>query len=525
MNAPASDRQPSLPRAPGPAADGSNRRFDFTAEIPDASGLGSVHFIAIGGAGMSGVARVMLARGLVVSGSDAKRSLVLAALETEGAQVHIGHDAAHLGEADTVVISSAIREDNVELREARSRGLRVLHRSQALASVMQGSRRVAVAGANGKTTTTSMLVVALQRCGVDPSFAVGGELAKHGTNAHHGTGEIFVAEADESDGSFLVYRPEVGIVTNVQPDHLDFYGTFPEVQAAYARFAATVQPAGLLVTCADDQGSRDLCEVARAAGTRVVTYGLASDADVRLNEVGGAGMSAHAELIGAGAGGVALGRLDIGIPGRHNLLNATAAFVAATRGLGQDPGLVLKGLAGFTGTRRRFEPKGEVAGVRVVDDYAHNPGKVAAVVETALVLAAPGRLIVVFQPHLYSRTRDFAAELAKALSPADVVIVMDVYAAREDPVPGVSGALITDHMLLERAAGDRAVGARPPTDQPPRFVPSWSEVAPLVAGIARAGDLVVTVGAGDVTMIGPEILRLLGGRPDPPPVGVAQGLV
>ena len=452
----------------------------------------------------------MLARGLTVSGSDAKKSLVLAALVTEGAEVHIGHDAANLADADTVVISSAIREDNVELRAARSRGLRVLHRSQALASVMQGSRRVAVAGANGKTTTTSMLVVALQQCGVDPSFAVGGELAKHGTNAHHGTGEIFVAEADESDGSFLVYRPEVAIVTNVQPDHLDFYGTFEGVQAAYARFAATLQPDGLLVTCADDQGARDLREVALAAGTKVITYGFAADADVRLTEVGGAGMQAHALLtraaaVAGGAGGGDVGRLEIGIPGRHNLLNATAAFVAATEGLGQDPDKVLKGLAGFTGTRRRFEPKGEAAGVRVVDDYAHNPGKVAAVVETALVLAAPGRLIVVFQPHLYSRTRDFAAELAAALSTADIVLVMDVYAAREDPMPGVSGSLITDQLAaIPRSSAEGSV----------RYVPSWSDVAPLVVRLARAGDLVLTVGAGDVTMIGPEILRLLGGRPD-----------
>ncbi|MEP7193112.1 MAG: UDP-N-acetylmuramate--L-alanine ligase [Actinomycetota bacterium] len=507
MNAAASgSHQPTRPPAPYVyAANGSNARFDFTAEVPAASSLGRVHFIAIGGAGMSGVARVMLARGVPVSGSDAKRSLVLAALETEGAHVHIGHDGANLGDADTVVISSAIREDNVELQEARTRGLRVLHRSQALASVMRGSRRVAVAGANGKTTTTSMLVVALQQCGVDPSFAVGGELAKHGTNAHHGTGEIFVAEADESDGSFLVYRPEVAIVTNVQPDHLDFYGSFAMVQATYAKFAATVQPGGLLVTCADDQGSRDLCEVARAAGTRVLTYGQAQDADVRLTDVGGAGMQAHATVMASAEGStspVPIGRLRLGIPGRHNLLNAAAAFVAATQGLGQDPGQVLKGLAGFTGTRRRFEPRGEAGGVRVVDDYAHNPGKVTAVVETARVLAAPGRLIVVFQPHLYSRTRDFAAELAAALSPADIIIVMDVYAAREDPMPGVSGALITDQLAL---------GGRRPSEGSVRFAPSWSEVAPLVVQIARAGDLVLTVGAGDVTMIGPEILRLLGG--------------
>ena len=497
--------------------------FDFTTEVPAASTLGVVHFIAIGGAGMSGVARVMLARGMSVSGSDAKESLVLAALVAEGAQVHIGHDVAHLGDADTVVISSAIRESNIELREARARGLLVLHRSQALASVMQGSRGVAVAGANGKTTTTSMLVVALQHCGVDPSFAVGGELAKHGTNAHYGTGDIFVAEADESDGSFLVYRPEVAIVTNVQPDHLDFYGTFKEVQAAYATFAATIQPDGLLVVCADDQGSRDLLDVARAAGTRVITYGQAADADVRLTDVGGAGLHAHAELWrakpddgragsdgGDGSDGsdgtVEIGRLDIGMPGRHNLLNATAAFVAATDGLGQDPARVLEGLARFTGTRRRFEPKGEAGGVRVVDDYAHNPGKVTAVVETASILAAPGRLIVVFQPHLYTRTRDFAAELATALSPADIVVVMDVYAAREDPMPGVSGELITDRLSDQHGRGVHA-------GECALFVPSWSEVAPLVAKIAKPGDLVLTVGAGDVTMIGPEILRLLRQRP------------
>ena len=523
MNSPPSeDRQP--PPRPTPhahAANGSNVRFDFTTEVPAASSLGIVHFIAIGGAGMSGVARVMLAQGLTVSGSDAKESLVLAALATEGAQVHIGHDVTHLGAADTVVISSAIREDNVELREARARGLRVLHRSQALASVMRGSRRVAVAGANGKTTTTSMLVVALQRCGVDPSFAIGGELAKQGTNAHHGTGDIFVAEADESDGSFLVYRPDVAIVTSVQADHLDFYGTFAAVQAAYVAFAATVQPGGLLVACADDQGSRALAEVARAAGSRVVTYGLAPDADVRVTDLGGAGLHAHAQLIGAGVGSVATGRLEIGMPGRHNLLNATAAFVAATEGLGQDPARVLEGLAGFTGTRRRFEPKGEVAGVWVVDDYAHNPGKVSAVVETASSLAAPGRLIVVFQPHLYSRTRDFAAELARALSPADIVIVMGVYAAREDPIPGVSGALITDRLVLSHGSHG-SHGSDGHQSDTVRFVPSWSDVAPLVAQIAQAGDLVLTVGAGDVTMIGPEVLRLLGRRPDAATVAAGQ---
>jgi UDP-N-acetylmuramate--alanine ligase len=474
---------------------GSNERFDFTAPIPALDELGSVHFIAIGGAGMSGVARVMLARGCTVSGSDAKQTPVLAALAAEGAEVHVGHDAAYVEGKDMVVISSAIRESNIELAAARAAGLRVLHRSQALASTMADSRRVAVAGANGKTTTTSMLTVALQHCGIDPSFAAGGELAKHGTNAHWGTGEVFVAEADESDGSFLVYRPEVAVVTNVQPDHLDFYGSFAKVREAYTAFAASVQPGGLLVACQDDQGSRELADAARADGTRVLTYGWSTDADVVLRDEVFRGLMGRVTV--TGPDGVER-NLRINIPGRHNLLNAAAAYTVAVDGLGQDPTRVLDGLFGFTGTRRRFEPKGSAAGVSVVDDYAHNPGKVAAVVGTGADLAGEGRLVVVFQPHLYSRTRDFAREFATALLPADVVVLMEIYAAREDPMPGVSSQLVADALRELRPEADVTV------------IPSWSAVADHVAGIAREGDLVITVGAGDVTMIGPEILRALG---------------
>ncbi|WP_270888979.1 UDP-N-acetylmuramate--L-alanine ligase [Pedococcus sp. 5OH_020] len=478
---------------------GENERFDFTATVPSLDELGVVHFIAIGGAGMSGVARVMLARGLVVSGSDAKESPVLAALAAEGARVHVGHDPAHLEGVDTVVISSAIRESNIELVAARERVLRVLHRSQALASTMSDSRRVAVAGANGKTTTTSMLTVALQHCGVDPSFAAGGELAKHGTNAHWGTGDIFVAEADESDGSFLVYRPHVAIVTNVQPDHLDFYGTFERVQQAYAQFAASVQPDGLLVACHDDPGSLALAEAARSGGGSVLTYGWSPDADVVLRDATFRGLMSRAVVTGPDGGE---GSLRINLPGRHNLLNAAAAYTAAVAGLAQDPLRVLDGLFGFTGTRRRFELKGSAAGVSVVDDYAHNPGKVAAVVETAaqLVRSADGggRLVVVFQPHLYSRTRDFARGFGAALAGADVVVLMEIYGAREDPVPGISSHLVADAVRHERA--DAVVDV----------VSSWSAVADVVAGLVRDGDLVLTVGAGDVTMVGPEILRALG---------------
>ncbi|GAA4716789.1 UDP-N-acetylmuramate--L-alanine ligase [Pedococcus ginsenosidimutans] len=475
---------------------GENQRFTFTDPVPPLEELGAVHFIAIGGAGMSGVARVMLARGCRVSGSDAKESPVLAALSAEGATVHVGHDVTHLDGVDTVVVSSAIRESNVELAEARRRGLRVLHRSQALASTMSGSRRVAVAGANGKTTTTSMLTVALQHCGVDPSFAAGGELAKHGTNAHWGTGDVFVAEADESDGSFLVYRPDVAVVTNVQADHLDFYGTFANVQQAYAQFAASVQPGGLLVACHDDAGSLELAEATRAAGTRVLTYGWSPQADVVLRDEVSRGLMSRVTVTGPDGEDRAL---RINIPGRHNLLNAAAAYTVAVEGLQQDPTRVLDGLFGFTGTRRRFEPKGTAAGVTVVDDYAHNPGKVSAVVSTAAELVGErGRLVVVFQPHLYSRTRDFAPEFARALAPADVVLLMEVYGAREDPVPGVSSELVADALRAVRPDADVTV------------VPSWSAVAGEVARRARPGDLVLTVGAGDVTMVGPEILRALG---------------
>ena len=495
-------------------------RFDYEAAVPAAADLGRVHFVAIGGAGMSGVARIMLADGLEVSGSDARDSPVLQALTAEGAQVHVGHDPAHVDTADTVVISSAIRDSNPELAAARARGLRVLHRAQALAATMAGSRRVAVAGANGKTTTTSLLTVALQWCGVDPSFAVGGELAKHGTNAHRGSGDVFVVEADESDVSFLVYRPDIAIVTSVQADHLDFYGDLATVEEAYRAFVATISAGGLLVVCVDDPGARALAEQARstaasgstagsASGLRVLTYGESDDADVRVTEITHRGLAWRAVLVV----GADRHPMQLLVPGRHNVLNATAAFAAATVGLHQPADRVLSGLASFTGTRRRFEPKGREAGVQVVDDYAHNPGKVAAVVAAARQIlqdAGSGRLVVVFQPHLYSRTRDFAAELGQSLSGADVVVVMDVYAAREDAVPGISGRIVAEAVTA----------ARP--DVVVRYVPRWSAVADTVAALARAGDLVLTVGAGDVTMVGPEVLLRLR-EPATAPEGEARG--
>lgn len=472
---------------------------DLRLEVPPADRLGHVHFIGIGGAGMSGIARILLARGLTVSGTDAKDSRALAALRALGADVHVGHAAEYLGAASTVVVSSAVRDTNPELTRARADGLLVLHRSQALAAVMAGRRGAAVAGTHGKTTTTSMLTVALQRCGADPSFAIGGELTEGGANAHDGSGDVFVAEADESDGSFLIYQPVVSIITNVEADHLDYYGTAEAVEAAFDAFVDRIVPGGLLVACADDLGARRVA--GRASSRRptdlvVRTYGESADADVRIADLDASGSRVSLRLVATATAET----LTLRVPGRHNALNAAAAWTAAT-GLGLPGDRVAAGLEAFAGTRRRFEAKGEAGGVRVFDDYSHHPTEVAAALRTARAVAGPGRVIAAFQPHLYSRTRIFAPDFGAALGLADEVIVLDVYAAREDPEPGVTGALIADQVPLA----------------PPHvvFVPSWSKVAAEVAGRARPGDVVLTIGAGDVTMLGPEVLDALGVSGEP----------
>jgi UDP-N-acetylmuramate--alanine ligase len=461
--------------------------------VLSAGELGRVHFVGIGGAGMSGIARIMLARGIAVSGSDVKDSGVLTGLRALGATVFVGHAASQLGAADTVVVSTAIREHNPEVAEARHGRLRVLPRAAALASVMAGRRAVAVSGTHGKTTTTSMLTVALQHCGADPSFAIGGNLNESGANAHNGTGEIFVAEADESDGSFLAYDPEVAIVTNVEADHLDNYGTSEAYTRAFDEFAGRVS--GFLVVSADDPGARALANRARARGIDVRTFGEASDADVRVADIVLAGAGVSFEPVTREG---RHGRINLRLPGRHNALNAAAAFTVGL-GLGFRSGELREGLAGFTGTRRRFELKGYAGGVWVYDDYAHHPTEVAAVLTAARPLAGDGRVVAIFQPHLFSRTRIFATEFGKALGAADEVIVMDVYAAREDPEPGVTGALVA--------------AAVPLPAELVTFEPSWSAVPAAAAARLRRGDVVFTFGAGDVTLIGPEILELLEREP------------
>ncbi|WP_205705267.1 UDP-N-acetylmuramate--L-alanine ligase [Kineococcus indalonis] len=450
---------------------------------------------------MSGIARLLLGRGVAVSGSDAAGSEALRRLAELGARVAVGHDAAHLGDlgpGDTVVVSSAVRASNPELLAARERGLRVLHRSEALAALMVGRRGVAVAGTHGKTTTSSMLAVALLGAGLDPGYAIGGELTGGSDGGARDGAGPFVAEADESDGSFRAYAPVLDVVTNVEPDHLDHYGTPEAVALAFEEFVTRLRPGGVLVACADDAGSVRVAEFARQAGIRVRTYGTHPDADVRLSDVDVSGPSPTALLhvdadVDAGPDERALA-VRLAVPGLHNLLNAAGAFAAALE-LGADPEPVLRALASFGGARRRFELKGEAAGVRVVDDYAHHPTEVEALLRAARPVAGRGRVVVAFQPHLVSRTRAFAEDFGRALGLADDVVVLDVYVAREDPDPAVSGALVADAVPLPAASV--------------RFVPERDAAARALVARLRPGDLLLTVGAGDVTRLGPEVLALL----------------
>ena len=452
--------------------------------------LGRVHFVGIGGAGMSGIARLLLARGVAVSGSDRAASGQLDALAALGATVHVGHAAQNITGADTVVTTpSAIGDHNIEVVEARRRGIPVIPRAAALASLMMGRQGIAVTGTHGKTTTTSMLTTILRHCGADPSYVIGGILAETGLGADDGSGEMFVVEADESDGSFLMLSPHAAVVTSIEAEHLDNYRDLAHIQATFEAFAATIRPGGLLVACHDDPGAAALASAAASLPLRVRTYGQAPGADYGLNEVTGLGMSTRLTVTPPGGEPVAL---TIGAAGRHYALNAAAALAAAVE-LGVPAAGAAQGLAGYRGALRRMELKGEADGVRVFDTYAHHPTEIAADLTAARDMAAGGRVIAVFQPHLYSRTRFFAPQFGAALGLADEALVLDVYAAREDPEPGISGAII--------AAAVPGGGAR--------FIPGAAAVPDVIAGLAKPGDLVLTMGAGDVTLLAPRILLAL----------------
>jgi UDP-N-acetylmuramate--alanine ligase len=466
-------------------------RIPVPEVILPADRLGRVHFVGIGGAGLSAIARIMLARGVVVSGSDGVDSPTLEKLRALGATVHVGHAAEHVHGADTLVVSTAVREDNPEVVEARRLGLRLLPRSAGLASVMAGRKVLAVAGTHGKTTTTSLLTVALRAAGAEPTYAIGGDLTASGTNAELGAGELFVAEADESDGAFLVYRPFAAIVTNVEADHLDSWGSEAAYHEAFNEFVERIDPAGLLVACVDDPRAAALRAVAASLGRTFVGVGATDLADVRAVDIVLDGTTSAFTVVDRG---LELGRVTLRIPGRHYVLDALAAITLGLR-LGHDFDALRRGVEGFGGTRRRMERKGAAGGVEVYDSYAHHPAEIAGDLEAARAVAGGRRLLVAFQPHLVSRTRIFGPDMGRALGAADEVVVLDVYLAREDPDPEVTSALIAEHVPLppERVATVEGLDAA---------------AAELVRR-ARPGDLVLTLGAGSITEVGPKVLELL----------------
>ena len=446
-----------------------------------------IHFIGLGGAGMSGIARIMLAKGINISGSDAKDSSVLSGLKTLGAQVFIGHAASNIGDADILVVSSAIDQSNPEIIAANDKGLVILTRAQALALLMSESKSVAVAGTHGKTTTTSMLTVALQQAGLDPSFAIGGMINRGGTNAHWGSGEIFIAEADESDGSFLAYKPFGAIVTNIELDHVDNFPDIESVNKIFVDFVNSIQPGGFLVAGIDSPGVAHLLSQIERRDIEIITYG--ESADYSISHVSLQPTESHARITKLGK---VLGEISLTIPGNHNVENATAALATAIK-LGAPVADLLVGLNKFSGAKRRFENRGTVGGVTVIDDYGHHPTEVKVTLETAKRFAGSGRVIAIFQPHRYSRTAMFVDQFAEVLELADHTYLLEIYAASEAAMPGVSSILIANAMKSESVT----------------FEPSMIDVVSYAVSEAKPGDLIITLGAGDVNLLVPLILQTL----------------
>jgi UDP-N-acetylmuramate--alanine ligase len=459
---------------------------------------GHVHIVGIGGAGMSGIARVLLARGVKVSGSDAKESRRLTSLIPLGADVYVEHNEARMlqsGKPNVLVVSTAIPETNPEVQAAKKHGIAVINRATALAEIVSGSIGVSVAGTHGKTTTTSMLTVVLQQAGFDPSFVIGSEMNESGSNAHYGTGEHFVVEADESDGTFLLLPTTAAIVTNVEPDHLNYWGTFEALEQAFVDFiVGTSVNAGFAVVCGDDAGAKKVANAAIELGARVITYGTnaSNDAVVTMLPTESVG-----SVFTVTYKGQVFGPVNLVVPGQHNALNATAALITALE-LGCSAQAVTDGLAAFTGTHRRFEFRGEVAGIRVFDDYAHHPTEITAVLQAARTVVGAGRVLVAFQAHHFYRTALFSKEFGEALGLADFVVVLEVFAPGETPIPGASGIVMASNVPL---ADDSVV-----------FEPSWSAVPATLVKHAQSGDLIMTLGAGDIGMMCPQILELLAQR-------------
>lgn len=456
---------------------------DFSQPVP--ADLGKVHFIGIGGSGMSGIARVLLGMGHKVTGSDLRDTSNVAALRDLGAEIFIGHDAAHLGDPDTVVVTSALWPTNPEYLLAKERGIPVIHRSQALAYLTAKKRLIAVAGAHGKTTSTGMIITALLELGDDPSFVNGGVIASLGASSGSGESELFVIEADESDGSFLHYDTAIALITNVDADHLDHYGSIEAFDAEFANFAGGAKE--FIAINSDDPGAVRVTKL--LADKRVIRFGEAADADLRLHSVDA---SAAQVSFAVDFAGETL-HATLKVPGLHNAINATGALAVLT-GLGFDATDALAAVARFGGTERRFELHGERRGVKVYDDFAHHPTEVSAALAGARAVVGEHKIITVFQPHLYSRTRLMAKEFAAALSASDDVVVLDIYAAREDPEPGVTGALVSNAFANQAQV---------------HYVERWDDAPAVAASLAGKGDFIMTMGCGDVYRMVPALLEAL----------------
>lgn len=464
-------------------------RPDLTLAIPE--NITAAHFIGIGGSGMSGLAGMFLDRGIRVSGSDRADSAALRALESRGATVFVGHDASHLpDDVDTVIHTGAIWPQNPEYLLAKERGLHVIHRSQALHWLIGGRRLVSVAGAHGKTTSTGMIVTAMRRLHETPTFVSGGVIAELGVSSATGSDDLVVIEADESDGTFLLYDTSIALITNVDPDHLDHWKTRDAFYDAFVSFGNNASEA--VVISSDDAGAQKVH--ARLTHDNVLTFGRAESADVRVSDITTDGPVSFTVTY---AGESVTGQLAV--PGEHNAINA-AGVIAVLLTLGHGLEESLRALEAFAGTVRRFELHGTQRGISIFDDYAHHPTEVAAALAAARTVVGEGRIIAIHQPHTYSRTRDMFHEFADVLeSHADQTIVLDVYGAREDPIPGVTGALVSDAFHDPSKV---------------HFVADWAEAAAYTASIAREGDYVITLGCGNVYQIIPQVLDALVGTED-----------
>jgi UDP-N-acetylmuramate--alanine ligase len=467
----------------------------------------SIHFVGVGGIGMSGIAELLANLGYDVSGSDARESSVTDRLRTLGVRVHVGHDAEHVGAADVVVVSSAIARNNPETAEATRRRIPVIPRAEMLAELMRLRYGIAIAGAHGKTTTTSMVALVLERAGLDPTAVIGGRLSAFGSNARLGRGDYMVVEADESDRSFLKLSPSIAVVTNIDREHMESYGSWDDLQQAFVDFANKVPFYGAVIACADDGPVRGILpRITR----RVVTYGLEAGAGDAPAAVAGHGMTL--EAFGSRAavthrtpdGDVELGDLRLKVPGRHNLLNALGA-VAVGLEVGIPFPRIAAALGEFQGAERRFQRLGEEDGVLVIDDYGHHPTEIAAVIAAARA-GIDRRVVVVFQPHRYSRTQALMTEFGAALSGADEIVLTDIYAAGEPQIPGVT---------IEALASAIRASARGNV----RVVPLLEHLPSTVADFARPGDLVITLGAGSIGTVGERILDALRRRPAAAPNG------